>query len=222
MYEVEQLIDGVWGDSGSGVCLEVASPTDGQPVSRAPVATYAEVAAAVKSARGAAGSWARTAPAERAAALPRAADAVAADVDRLAGIMHAEMGKPVADARGSIEAGIGTLRQYAELGPVHRGRSLAGAHDAIDLMVYQPRGVVAAITPWNDPVAVSCGLLGAALVTGNTVVYKPSERTPATGWALTRLLVPYLPTGVVSMLTGAGEVGAALAGADVDVVTHVG
>jgi succinate-semialdehyde dehydrogenase/glutarate-semialdehyde dehydrogenase len=222
MYEVEQLIDGVWGDSGSGVCLEVVSPTDGQPVSRAPVATYAEVAAAVKSARGAAGSWARTAPAERAAALHRAADAVAADVDRLAGIMHAEMGKPVADARGSIEAGVGTLRQYAELGPVHRGRSLAGAHDAIDLMVYQPRGVVAAITPWNDPVAVSCGLLGAALVTGNTVVYKPSERTPATGWALTRLLVPYLPTGVVSMLTGAGEVGAALAGADVDVVAHVG
>ncbi|HEX8629030.1 MAG TPA: aldehyde dehydrogenase family protein, partial [Catenuloplanes sp.] len=92
----------------------------------------------------------------------------------------------------------------------------------IDLMAYQPRGVVAAITPWNDPVAVSCGLLGAALVTGNTVVYKPSERTPATGAALARLLADHLPEGVLSMLTGAGEVGAALSAAEVDLVAHVG
>ncbi|HYN98026.1 MAG TPA: aldehyde dehydrogenase family protein, partial [Pilimelia sp.] len=115
-----------------------------------------------------------------------------------------------------------TLRQYAELGPLHRGRSLAGGADALDMMVYAPRGVVAAITPWNDPVAVSCGLLGAALVTGNAVIYKPSERTPATGWALARALAPHLPEGVLSLLTGGGAVGAALAGSDVDVVAHVG
>jgi succinate-semialdehyde dehydrogenase/glutarate-semialdehyde dehydrogenase len=132
------------------------------------------------------------------------------------------MGRPLAAARAGVEAGAGTLRQYAELGPTHRGRTLAGGPDALDLMVYEPRGVVAAITPWNDPVAVSCGLLGAALVTGNTVVYKPSERTPATGWALTRLLAAQLPEGVLSMLTGGGEVGAALAASDVDLVAHVG
>jgi succinate-semialdehyde dehydrogenase/glutarate-semialdehyde dehydrogenase len=89
-------------------------------------------------------------------------------------------------------------------------------------MVRQPRGVVAAITPWNDPVAVSCGLLGAALVTGNTVVYKPSERTPATGVRLAALLAPAFPEAVLSVLAGAGNVGAALAAADVDVVAHVG
>ncbi|HWH00025.1 MAG TPA: aldehyde dehydrogenase family protein, partial [Pilimelia sp.] len=165
---------------------------------------------------------ARTAPAERGAALARAAVAVAAQADRLAEVTTAEMGKPLGDARGGVEAGVGTLRQYAELGPLHRGRALAGGPDALDLMAYAPRGVVAAITPWNDPVAVSCGLLGAALVTGNTVVYKPSERTPATGWLLARLLADQLPGGVLSMVTGGGEVGAALAGAEVDVVAHVG
>jgi succinate-semialdehyde dehydrogenase/glutarate-semialdehyde dehydrogenase len=71
-------------------------------------------------------------------------------------------------------------------------------------------------------VAVSCGLLGAALVTGNTVVYKPSERTPATGWRLAQLIAPHFPAGVVSLVNGDGTVGAALAGADVDVVAHVG
>jgi acyl-CoA reductase-like NAD-dependent aldehyde dehydrogenase len=222
MYEVEQLIGGVWGSGGEAGYVNVVSPVDGSPTSRAPVATPDDVAAAVKSARDAAPRWARALPADRAAALHRAAHAVAADIDRLATIMSAEMGKPVDEARGSIEAGVGTLRQYAELGPVHRGRTLAGDPDAIDLMAYQPRGVVAAITPWNDPVAVSCGLLGAALVTGNTVVYKPSERTPATGWALARLLAPHFPEGVLSLLSGPGEVGAALAAADVDVVAHVG
>ncbi len=72
--------------------------------------------------------------------------------------------------------------QYAELGPVHRGRSPHGARDDdTDLMVPEPRGVVAVLTPWNDPVAVAAGLLGAALATGNTVVHKPSERCPQTG-----------------------------------------
>jgi acyl-CoA reductase-like NAD-dependent aldehyde dehydrogenase len=222
MVELEHLIAGVWTAGSGGRTFEVVSPHDGTPVTRVPVAGESDVAAAVKGARDAAPGWAATAPADRAAAVRRAADDLAAEADRLAALMHAEMGKPVAEARGSIDAGIGTLRQYAELGPVHRGRTLAGAADAIDLMVFQPRGVVAAITPWNDPVAVSCGLLGAALVTGNTVVHKPSERAPGTGWALARVFAPHLPVGVFSLLGGDGTVGAAVAAAEVDVVAHVG
>ncbi|MDP9817541.1 succinate-semialdehyde dehydrogenase/glutarate-semialdehyde dehydrogenase [Spirilliplanes yamanashiensis] len=218
---MEQLIGGVW-TPAAGDTFEVRSPVDGAAVSRVPVATESDVAAAVKAARDAQPGWARTAPAARAAAVHAAADALEAAADDIAELMRAEMGKPVADARGSIDAGIGTLRQYAELGPVHRGRALAGNDEAIDLMAYQPRGVVAAITPWNDPVAVTCGLIGAALVTGNTVVSKPSERTPAVGHAVVRALAPHLPDGVLSLLTGPGSVGAALTGADVDVVAHVG
>lgn len=222
MYTVAQLIGGVWGAGGSGGELVVHDPADGSPVTTVPVATADEVAKAVEAARGAAAEWAATAPAERAAALHRAADAVEAVADELAQATTAEMGKPLDDARGGVAAGIGTLRQYAELGPVRGGRSLHGATSALDFMAPEPRGVVAAITPWNDPVAVSCGLLGAALVTGNVVLHKPSERTPATGWLLARALDSALPAGVLSLLTGGPEVGAALAGQEVDVVAHVG
>jgi acyl-CoA reductase-like NAD-dependent aldehyde dehydrogenase len=222
MYEVRQLIGGQWTADGAGGELTVLDPVDGTPVSRLPVATPSQVEAAVKAARAAAALWSRTAPVVRAAALRRAADEIEAAADRLAAAQTAEMGRPMGSSRGGVEAGVATLRQYAELGPVHRGRTLAGDVDALDLMALQPRGVVVAITPWNDPIAVACGLIGAALVTGNVVVHKPSERAPATGWLLTQLLAEQLPEGTLSLVTGDGPVGASLAAAEVDVVAHVG
>jgi acyl-CoA reductase-like NAD-dependent aldehyde dehydrogenase len=207
---------------GTRPTITVLDPADGTLVEELDVASAADVEAAVASARKAAPEWARTAPAERAAAVAAAARAVAASADLLARWTTREMGKPLADARGGVDAGAGTLEQYAQLGPVHRGRALQGGWDATDLMVPQPRGVVAAITPWNDPVAVPCGLVGAALVTGNTVVFKPSERTPHTGIELARLIAAELPVGVLEVVTGDGTTGAALASSDVDVVAHVG
>ncbi|HEY0697245.1 MAG TPA: aldehyde dehydrogenase family protein, partial [Micromonospora sp.] len=218
MYEVAQLIDGVWGADGQVHHLTVTDPATDVPVSRAPLAGTETVAAAVKVARTTAPGWAGTPAAERAAALHQVASALEVAADELAEAQTAEMGRPIGAARDGVAAGVSTLRQYAELGPVHRGRPLAGASESIDLMAVQPRGVVAVITPWNDPVAVSCGLLGAALVTGNTVVHKPSERCPATGWLLARLFDRHLPPGVLNLLTGDGPVGAALAGQAVDVV----
>jgi succinate-semialdehyde dehydrogenase/glutarate-semialdehyde dehydrogenase len=204
----------------SGGSFDVFSPHDDALVSRVPIASDDDVTRVVREARAAAPGWAGTAPAQRSATLRVCADRLEAGADDLAKVMSDEMGKPVGEARGSIDAGIGTLRQYAELGQLHGGRTLAGDDRAIDLMVRQARGVVAVITPWNDPVAVSCGLIGAAVVTGNTVVYKPSERTPATGWLLASLLG--LPAGVLSTLTGGAEVGALLSKAGVDLVAHVG
>ena len=202
--------------------MTVLDPADGTLVGELDIATEGDVEAAVGSARKAARDWARTSPAERAARVAAGARAVAAAADALARSTTREMGKPLDDARGGVDAGVATLEQYAQLGPLHRGRSLQGGWDATDLMVPVPRGVVAAITPWNDPVAVPCGLLGAALVTGNTVVFKPSERTPHTGLELARLLAAELPVGVLEVVVGDGTTGAALASADVDVVAHVG
>ncbi|MGF9759165.1 aldehyde dehydrogenase family protein [Microvirga sp. 0TCS3.31] len=213
------------GDAGAapGAVLTVHDPADGSLVGELEAATPSDVEAAVQSAAKAATEWARTAPAERAAAVVACADRLAGARDALALLTTREMGKPVDDARGGVDAGIGTLRQYAELGPLHRGRSLQGGWDATDFMVPQPRGVVAAITPWNDPVAVPCGLLGAALVTGNTVVLKPSERTPHTGLELARLMQEVLPPGVLEVVLGDGGAGGVLAGSpDVDLVAHVG
>ncbi|MDR7274321.1 aldehyde dehydrogenase family protein [Catenuloplanes atrovinosus] len=222
MNHVRQLIGGTWTEGGSGRTLTVFDPSTGAPVSTVPVSSDADVTAAVRTARHTAPGWAATSPGDRAAALRAAAADVERATGELAALMHAEMGKPAGEAADSIAAGVGTLRQYAELGPVHRGRALAGDDSAIDLMAYGPRGVVAVITPWNDPVAVACGLLGAALVTGNTVVHKPSERTPATGHRLAELLAPHFPDGVLSLVNGDGPVGAALAASEVDVVAHVG
>jgi acyl-CoA reductase-like NAD-dependent aldehyde dehydrogenase len=222
MFEVTQLIAGTWGPGGSGHKLTVVGPADGRPVTMVTLSSEKDVAAAVAAARRAAPAWARTAPGTRGAALRAAADAIDAAAGELAETMASEMGKPVGEARDSVTAGVGTLREYAVLGPIHRGCSLAGNFEAVDLMAYGPRGVVAVITPWNDPVAVACGLLGAALVTGNTVVHKPSERTPATGWRLAELLAPHFPDGVLNLVNGDGSVGAALAAAPVDVVAQVG
>ncbi|MFI6074392.1 aldehyde dehydrogenase family protein [Actinoplanes sp. NPDC051343] len=222
MFEVAQLIAGAWEPGRSAHRLTVVGPADGHPVTTVTLSSDEDVAAAVSAAREAAPAWARTAPGARGAALHAAAEAVDAAAGELAEIMSSEMGKPVGEARDSVAAGVGTLHQYAELGPTHRGRTLAGNYDAVDLMAYGPRGVVAVITPWNDPVAVACGLLGAALVTGNTVVHKPSERTPATGWRLASLLAPHFPDGVLNLVNGGGAAGAALAASPVDVVAQVG
>ncbi|RJK93812.1 aldehyde dehydrogenase family protein [Vallicoccus soli] len=202
--------------------LRPVDPATGEPLPEVAVTGAPEVRAAVAAARAAAPGWRRTPPAERAAALRRVADRVREQADELARWTTREMGKPLGDARGGVEAAIGTIEQYAQLGPVHRGRSLLGAPGATDLMVPEPRGVVGVITPWNDPVAVAAGLLAAALVTGNTVVHKPSERTTSTGLALAACFAAELPADVLRVVTGDGATGAALASADLDLVAHVG
>ena len=227
MRDVERLLTDEWDASASDEWIDKRDPADNSLVGRVPVASGPAIIDAGRAARRAVPAWARTSPASRAAALHAVADAVEDHTDELAWLTTREMGKPLSDARGGVEAGIGTLRQYAELGPLHRGRTLAGDWASCDLMVYEPRGVAAVITPWNDPVAVSCGLLGAALVTGNTVVYKPSERTPATGWLLGKLFADTLatagaPDGVMATLSGGPQVGARLIEERLDIIAHVG
>jgi succinate-semialdehyde dehydrogenase/glutarate-semialdehyde dehydrogenase len=203
--------------------LTVQDPRTGNPVARVPIADEATCRAAVARAHSAAAAWARTPVSERAAAVSAAAESVRAAADELAELNQRETGKLKDDALGGVQAGMGTLVQYAELGPLHRGRSLQGSWGATDLMIAEPRGVVAVLTPWNDPVAVAAGLLGAALVTGNTVVHKPSERCPRTGRRFAELIAGHLPDGVLQIVDGDGTVGARLASAEqVDVVAHVG
>ncbi|MCV7349604.1 aldehyde dehydrogenase family protein [Mycobacterium parmense] len=203
--------------------MSVLDPRTGDTVTQVPVTEPADCDAAVGRAADAARAWARTSPADRAAAIAAAAADVRAAADELAELNERETGKLRGDARGGVDAGIDTLLQYAQLGPLHRGRTLQGAWSATDLMVPQPRGVVAVLTPWNDPVAVAAGLLGAALVTGNTVVHKPSERCPQTGRRFAELLAGQLPWGVLEIVDGDATVGAHLAESEsVDVVAHVG
>jgi acyl-CoA reductase-like NAD-dependent aldehyde dehydrogenase len=203
--------------------LPVLDPATGEQIGEIPAGGQAEARAAVAAARAAQPRWARTPSAERAARLKDAARLLREHVEELAELQTHEGGKPIADSRGGVEAGIGAVEQYAELGPLHRGRSLQGAFGATDTMIREPRGVAGLLVPWNDPIAIACGQVAAALVTGNAVVLKPSEKTPLSTIRLVELLWPSLPGDVLRLLLGDGRAGAALAAdAGVDVLVHTG
>jgi len=203
--------------------LVVTDPVDGSIATTTPRSTTDDVRDAVARARAAAPAWARTAPAERGALLHAAAAHLREHAQELADLNTRETGKVPGDAMGGVQAGIGTLVQYAELGPVHRGEALRGQYGAADWSVPHPRGVVLALTPWNDPVAVALGILGAAIVTGNTVVHKGSERCPGTIARLNALLTEVLPEGVIVGVDGDATTGEALLQQDgIDVYAHVG
>jgi betaine-aldehyde dehydrogenase len=203
--------------------LEIRNPADDTLVGTVSMAAPDAIDTALASANQASRGWAATPAAERGAAVKAAARSLRERADELAVLIESETGKPRIEAKEGVMAGVGTLEQYAELGPVHRGRSLLGDPGATDLMVPEPRGVVVALTPWNDPVAVACGLLGAALAAGNTVVHKPSERCPHTGAWLGGALAQVFPDGVLQTVQGDGGVGAMIAArADVDLIAHVG
>lgn len=201
--------------------LTSLDPSTGEVVGSVPVCT--DPGAVVQRARDAAAGWARTAPADRGAALKQAARVLRERLEEVAVLQSREGGKPLADSRGGVLAGIGSLEQYAELAALHRGRALQGAWDATDLMLWEPRGVCVVLTPWNDPVAIVLQDVGAALAAGNAVVLKPSERTPLCGDLVAQVLADHLPADVLQVAHGDGQVGAALAGSPaVDVVVHVG
>ncbi len=209
-------------DTADSSGITIRNPRTGDVLWTVPEAEPEAVSHAVEVARSAAPDWASTAPAQRAAAVRAAAKALAAAARELAELNASETGRPVEESLAGIGAGVSTLEQYAELGPVHRGHSLRGNRLASDYTVAEPRGVAVLLTPWNDPVAVACGLIGAALATGNTVVHKPSERCPRLGEALGEVLAPAFPPGVFQTVSGGAGAGALLAQSEVDVIAHVG
>jgi acyl-CoA reductase-like NAD-dependent aldehyde dehydrogenase len=182
-----------------------------------------EVREAVRAAYDARRGWRATAPADRAALLRQAATAVRARADDLGDSLCATTGRLLREARASARVAADLLDEAAVTGLGVAGRALAGGPGALDLVRAEPRGVVAVLTPWNDPFPAAAGLLAAALVTGNTVVHKPSERSAAPGALMASLFAGCLPEGVLEVLNGGGGVGAQLAADDrVAVVAHVG
>src|SRR3954447_3914836 len=201
--------------------IAVLDPSTGEEIGAIPAGDAAAADAAVRAARAAQPGWARRPAAERGELLKAAAARARAHADELAALVSRENGRPLDESRGGVGAGIGAIEQYAGLGPLHRGRSLNGAPNATDLMVHEPRGVAALLVPWNDPIAIAGGQLGACLVTGNTVVLKPSEKTPLSTIRLVELLG--LPAGVLELLLGDERAGGPLAAhPEVDLVIHTG
>src|SRR4051794_33784021 len=206
---------------GATDTIAVLDPSTGGEIGAIPAGDAAAADAAARAARAAQPGWARRPAAERAELLKAAAGRARAHIDELAQLVSRENGRPVDESHGGVEAGIGAIEQYAELGPLHRGRALNGAWAATDMMVHEPRGVAALLVPWNDPIAIAGGQLGACLVTGTGVVLKPSEKTPLSTIRLVELLD--LPAGVLELLLGDERAGRPLAAhPQVDLVIHTG
>ncbi|HWH21616.1 MAG TPA: aldehyde dehydrogenase family protein, partial [Solirubrobacterales bacterium] len=181
-------VDGAWRDA-SGPAIDVLDPATESVTARIASATPDEVEAALASARRAQGDWARVGSVARGAYLRELADLIHANADRLAGLISLEMGKPAAEADGELEFAEGLVRYSAEWDRRLEGEILPGetARENVHLL-RAPLGVVAAICPWNFPLAVLCRKLAPALLTGNTVVAKPSEVSPLSTLELVRLI----------------------------------
>lgn len=207
-------------DRAPGEHLTSYDPSTGNPLGTVPQGTADDVAAAVASARYAAPDWVDLSVSERAELLHRTADRIREAADMLTRLHTAEIGRPIDESRGAVAAAADAFDEFAALGPLHRGRSLRGGPDAVDLMEPTARGVAAVITPWNDPLPIAATHLAANLVVGNPVILKPSELAPLCSTALFDLID--VPTGVAALVHGDGRTGAALAASDVDVVAHTG
>jgi len=199
------LVDGHWIDSvPGGARFEVVNPSTGERVATLPDMGAVETRAAIDAAARAQKGWAALTGKARGAILRRWFDLLMANVDDLAIILTTEMGKPLAEARGEIAYGASFIEWFAEEAKRIYGDTIPGhQHDKRIVVIKQPVGVVAAITPWNFPCAMLTRKLGPALATGCAVVSKPAEQTPLSAVALAILGERAgLPAGVLNVVTG--------------------
>ena len=225
------LIGGEWTD-GQGEPFSLVSPVDGQPWAVLPSASQADVAAAVAAARKAfdTGGWPQTPPVRRARLLRRLGELISERADDLARLQVRENGKVLREVLAQTKGLTDYCNYFAGLAETAGGYTIPSS--APDMFVYtvrEPVGVVAAVTPWNSPLALLMWKLCPALAMGNTMVVKPSEVTPASTLVLGEMIeAAGFPAGVVNIVTGDGRVGAWLTADDrIDKIaftgsTHVG
>jgi lactaldehyde dehydrogenase/glycolaldehyde dehydrogenase len=210
--DTPQFIDGRWRPA-TGPAIDVIDPSNERVLASIASSTATEVEEALTAARRAQPEWSRRPAMERGDYLRAIADVIAANHDALEQIIVAEVGKPAAQAAGEVGFAEAFLRYNADWDRRLEGEILPGdvAGEVIHLL-RSPVGVVAAICPWNFPLAVLCRKIAPALLTGNTVVAKPSEVTPLSTIEAFRLIDRNagLPPGVLNLVTGGPETGAAL------------
>lgn len=212
MQTYQNYIAGRWVAPAGDRYFERENPATGEVIGRFPDSGREDVAAAVKAAGDAYDSWRFMPAPRRAEILFRAGEIMLARKEELARDVTIEMGKVIAEARGDVQEAIDMTyfvagegrRQFGQTAPSELPNKLC-------LTFRQPHGIVAAITPWNFPMAIPCWKLMPALVTGNTVVFKPSPYSPLSAVNLVRILEEAgLPPGVVNLVLGGDEAGAAL------------
>ena len=203
-------VKGAWTEADDGRTIPVENPATGEVIGTVPRLGAAETRRAIEAAGAALPAWrARTAK-DRAAVMRRWFDLMMANQEDLATLMTAEQGKPLTESRGEIAYAAGFIEWFGEEGKRVYGDTIPGhAADRRILVLKEPIGVVAAITPWNFPAAMITRKAGAALAAGCTVVVKPASATPFSALALAELGERAgLPPGVFNVVTGdSGAIG---------------
>ncbi|CAA9522256.1 MAG: Aldehyde dehydrogenase [uncultured Thermoleophilia bacterium] len=206
-------VDGAPAESTATATIEVRNPATGELLGEVPAGTAADADAAIRSSQTAFRAWRRTPAAERARLQHAAAALVREHADELGRILTLELGRPLAAARTEILRSADLLGFFAEEGLRLQGEvPLLEEADERVMVVKEPLGVVVAIAPFNFPITLLTFKLGAALITGNTVVAKPAADTPLSTLRLAELFTQAgFPPGVFNVVTGHGrELGEAL------------
>ncbi|MCG3138591.1 MAG: Succinate-semialdehyde dehydrogenase [NADP(+)] GabD [Phycisphaerae bacterium] len=198
------LLNGEWVAAESGETFTVTNPATDEPLADVPRCGALETTRAIASAQRAYTPWRKEPAATRERLLRQLAELMLRDREKLAQLMTREQGKPLAEARGEIDYAAGFIDWAAGEAPRLYGEMIpASSADKRLLVLRQPVGVTAAITPWNFPAAMITRKLGPALAAGCTMIIKPARQTPLTALAIGALtLEAGFPPGVVNLLTG--------------------
>ena len=207
------LLSGAWIGADSGETIAVTNPANGEVVANVPRMGKAETERAIIASAAAQKHWKTLTAAARAAILKRWFDLIKLHAEDLAQILTAEQGKPLAESRGEVNYGASFIEWFAEEAKRVYGETIPSpASDRRLLVIKQPIGVTAAITPWNFPIAMITRKAAPALAAGCSMIIKPAEQTPLSAIALAVLAEEAgVPAGVLQVITGkAREIGAVI------------
>src|SRR5688572_6892753 len=213
LFRQSCYVDGAWVDASSHATVSVDNPATGEIVGTVPKFGAAETRAAIEAADRALPAWRKKTAKERAAALRKWFDLMMANQEDLAKLMTIEQGKPLVESRGEVAYAAAFLEWFGEEAKRVYGDTIPGHQsDKRIVVIKQPIGVVACITPWNFPLAMITRKAGPAIAAGCTVVLKPASQTPFSALALAELAERAgIPKGVFNVITGsAAEIGGEL------------
>ena len=213
LFRQQCYINGEWVDADDGGTLDVTNPSSGSVIGTVPKLGAAETARAIDAAEAAFQSWRKRTAKQRAVCLKKLAELMLENEEDLAKLMTIEQGKPLVESRGEVAYAASFFEWFAE-----EGRRVYGdviPHHLPDrriVVIKEPIGVCAAVTPWNFPSAMITRKAGPALATGCTIVIKPASSTPYSALALCELAERAgIPAGVLNVVTGSsGQIGGEL------------
>ena len=207
MTELTHYVNGAHVAGTSGRFTDVFNPATGEVQAKVPLATKAEMDAIIEKAAEAQVAWGATNPQRRARVMMKFADLINEHMDELAELVSREHGKTLPDARGDVQRGLEVVEVCMGAPHMLKGEYMNDGGPGIDLYsMRQPLGVVAGITPFNFPAMIPLWKMAPAMVSGNAMILKPSERCPSTSLRLAELITEAgLPEGVLQVVNGDKE-----------------